>query len=247
MWKVTVKGLLAHKLRLALTALAIVLGVTFISGTLVLTDTLHTTFTTLFGHVYQNVDFEVRGKAAFSNDSSGAARSAIPSPSPSSTTVRKIPGVAVAEGTVTGYAQFVAPDGKAITTGGAPTIGLSFDPNAAAVGAPSRSAGTRPPRPTRWSWTPARPTSTTSGSVTVCGCSWPDRPQTFTISGIVKFGTADNLAGATLAAFDLPTAQTAVRRGRPVRRHRRAGQAGGRQGRAAAGHRQGPARPGSRW
>ena len=31
--------------------------------------------------------------------------------------------------------------------------------------------------------------------------------QTFTISGIVKFGTADNLAGATLAAFDLPTAQ----------------------------------------
>ena len=69
MWKVTVKGLMAHKLRLALTALAIVLGVTFISGTFVLTDTLHNTFTTLFGHVYQNVDFEVRGKAAFTNTS----------------------------------------------------------------------------------------------------------------------------------------------------------------------------------
>ena len=68
MWKVTVKGLLAHKLRLALTALAIVLGVTFISGTLVLTDTLHNTFTTLFGHIYQNVDFEVRAKAAFTGD-----------------------------------------------------------------------------------------------------------------------------------------------------------------------------------
>ena len=48
MWKVTIKGLLAHKLRLGLTALAIVLGVTFISGTFVLTDTLHNTFTTLF-------------------------------------------------------------------------------------------------------------------------------------------------------------------------------------------------------
>ena len=34
MWKVTIKGLLAHKLRLALTGLAIVLGVTFIAGTL---------------------------------------------------------------------------------------------------------------------------------------------------------------------------------------------------------------------
>ena len=32
-------------------------------------------------------------------------------------------------------------------------------------------------------------------------------PQTFTISGIVTFGTANNLAGATIAAFDLPTAQ----------------------------------------
>ena len=44
MRNVTIKGLLAHKLRLALTALAIVLGVTFISGTFVLTDTLHNTF-----------------------------------------------------------------------------------------------------------------------------------------------------------------------------------------------------------
>ena len=80
MWKVTIKGLLAHKLRLALTALAIVLGVTFISGTFVLTDTLHNTFTTLFGHVYQNVDFEVRGKAAFTSNTGGggAVRKPIP-------------------------------------------------------------------------------------------------------------------------------------------------------------------------
>ena len=48
MWKATLKGLLAHKLRLALTAVAIVLGVMFVSGTFVLTDTLHSTFTTLF-------------------------------------------------------------------------------------------------------------------------------------------------------------------------------------------------------
>ena len=52
MRKVTIKGLLAHKLRLALTALAIVLGVTFISGTFVLTDTLQNTFTVLFGNIF---------------------------------------------------------------------------------------------------------------------------------------------------------------------------------------------------
>src|ERR1019366_1352579 len=128
MWKVTSKGLLAHKLRLALTALAIVLGVTFISGTFVLTDTLHNTFNTLFGHIYQNIDFEIRGKAAFTDSSGGnAVRKAIPESLLAP--VRGVAGVAAAEGTVTGYAQFVAPDGKAITTGGAPTIGLSFNPN----------------------------------------------------------------------------------------------------------------------
>src|SRR5271167_4330219 len=128
MWKVTIKGLLAHKLRLGLIALAIVLGVTFISGTLVLTDTLHSTFTTLFGHIYQNIDFEVRGKAAFTGTSGNTtARKAVPESLLSS--VRDVPGVQAAEGTVSGYAQFVAPDGKAVTTGGAPNIGLSFDPN----------------------------------------------------------------------------------------------------------------------
>jgi len=41
MWNVTLRGLLARKLRMALTALAIIVGVTFVSGTLILTDTLH--------------------------------------------------------------------------------------------------------------------------------------------------------------------------------------------------------------
>ncbi len=206
MWKVTIKGLLAHKLRLALTALAIVLGVTFISGTFVLTDTLHNTFTSLFGHVYQNVDFQVRGQAVFTSNTGGGGAVRKPIPESIVTTVRKVPGVADAEGTVSGYAQFVAPDGKAISTGGAPTLGVSFDPD------PQLSSlhviqGTGP---------------TTSSDVLVDAATAKkyhfavgDRvrillsgaPQTFTITGIVRFGTADNLAGATLAAFNLPTAQ----------------------------------------
>jgi putative ABC transport system permease protein len=70
--KVTVSGLLARKLRLALTALAIVLGVTFVTGTLVLTDTLSHTFTTLVSSVYQHVSFEIRGKAAFNSNTAAA-------------------------------------------------------------------------------------------------------------------------------------------------------------------------------
>ena len=77
MWKVTIKGLLAHKLRLALTALAIVLGVTFISGTFVLTDTLHNTFSNLFGNIYSKIDFQVRGVAQLGNGGN-AVRNELP-------------------------------------------------------------------------------------------------------------------------------------------------------------------------
>src|ERR1700677_4973533 len=206
MWKVTVKGLLAHKLRLALTALAIVLGVTFVSGTLVLTDTLHNTFTTLFGHVYQNVDFEVRGKAAFNENSAtgGFGRNAIPESIVN--TVRAVPGVGYAEGNVSNIAQFVARDGKAISNGGAPTLGLSFDPNSqlSSLTLAAGHAPTTPDEVVMDAGTAQKYHFAVGDRVRVL---LPGPPQTFTISGIVKFGNADNLAGATLAAFDLPTAQ----------------------------------------
>src|ERR1700683_3708022 len=109
MRNVTIKGLLAHKLRLALTALAIVLGVTFISGTFVLTDTLHNTFGVLFGDIYQKVDFQVRGVAQLG---SGANASRNELPQSLLATVRGLSGVAGAQGEVSGYDQFVARDGK---------------------------------------------------------------------------------------------------------------------------------------
>jgi putative ABC transport system permease protein len=206
MWKVVLQGLLAHKLRLALTALAIVLGVTFISGTFVLTDTLHNTFTTLFGRVYQNVDFEVRGTATLSGGSgnTGAIRKAIPESI--ATTVRHVPGVEYADGVVNGYAQFVSPHGKAISNGGAPTIGTSYDQNSQ-LSALHLSAGAAP--------TSAHDVVMDAGTAQKYHFKVGDhvrvllagQPQTFTISGIVRFGNASNLAGATIAAFNLPTAQ----------------------------------------
>jgi putative ABC transport system permease protein len=206
MRRVVLKGLLAHKLRLALTALAIVLGVTFISGTFVLTDTLHNTFTTLFGRVYQNVDFEVRGTAAFTgNDGTGAARN--PIPQSIATTVRQIHGVAYAAGTVgIPYAQFVAPDGKAIDNGGAPTLGLSFDPNTQ-LSALRLTAGTAPvaSNDVVMDAATAQKYHFAVGDHVRMLLRGP--PRTFTISGIVTFGDASNLAGATLAGFNLATAQ----------------------------------------
>src|SRR5438477_8690896 len=110
MGKITLRGLLARKLRLALTALAIVLGVTFVTGTLVLGDTLNRTFNDLIGGVYQHVSFEVRGKAAFNeNTPQSVTGTAERKPVPASIAgeIRRLPGVSDVFGSVGGYAQFV--------------------------------------------------------------------------------------------------------------------------------------------
>jgi putative ABC transport system permease protein len=130
MRKVTISGLFARKLRLALTALAIVLGVTFVTGTLILGDTLNHTFNALIGTAYRHVSFEIRGKAVL-NDNSAVDSIADRKPIPQSiaTVVGRLPGVADVSGSVGGYAQFMARDGDAIGGGGSSTLGFSFDPN----------------------------------------------------------------------------------------------------------------------
>ena len=59
MLRVTFHSLLAHKLRLVLTGLAIVLGVGFVAGTLILSDTLNSTFNNLFATAYSGTDVGV--------------------------------------------------------------------------------------------------------------------------------------------------------------------------------------------
>src|SRR5260370_1111911 len=125
MWNVTIKGLLAHKLGLALTALAIVLGVTFISGTFVLTDTLHNTFPELFGNIYSKIDFQVRGVAQLGSGGN-ATRNELPESLLA--TVRGVPGVAAARGPGTGYAPLIRPHRHAPPPPGPPPPPRSVHP-----------------------------------------------------------------------------------------------------------------------
>ena len=203
MWKVTIKGLLAHKLRLALTALAIVLGVTFISGTFVLTDTLHNTFSNLFGNIYSKIDFQVRGVAQLGNGGN-AVRNELPESLLA--TVSAVPGVAAAHGQVTGYAQFISHDGKAIQTGGAPTLAVSFnpDPQFSSLHLIAGSAPVTAHDVVMDAGTAQKYDFSVGQQVRILTTG---PTQTFTITGIAEFGTANNLAGATLAAFTLPTVQ----------------------------------------
>src|SRR6266542_2085941 len=127
MWRATFKGLLAHKLRLGLTALAIVLGVGFVSGTYILTDTMGRAFDDLFQTINKGTAVDVSGVQKFtSNGPGGEAGTAERVPNSLIPTIQAVPGVRSAVGSLSGYAQLVAKDGKAVTTGGAPTLGTSW-------------------------------------------------------------------------------------------------------------------------
>ena len=208
MWKATKAGLLAHKLRLILTAFAVTAGVGFVCGTLVLTDTLGATFNTLFEEVSANKSVIVSGLSATGDDGDAAA----PLPDSIIDRVRAVPGVAAARGDVFSFAQIVGPDGKPVgAIGGAPTFGTSYQEG------PLSSTGIAAGRSPKGlgevaiDKATARRLGFTPGAkvriVTITGV------REYTLSGTLTFGSRDNLAGATQVSWDLPTAQQVL--GRP--------------------------------
>src|SRR3984893_15372949 len=127
--RVTIKGLLAHKLRFALTALAVMLGVAFMSGTMVLTDTISRTFDNLFADVNRGTDAYVPSALSLSSGCGGPVRrqrarvpaSLVPQ-------IEAVPGAAAAQGNLQFYAQLVDKKGKTVGNPqrGAPTFGFTW-------------------------------------------------------------------------------------------------------------------------
>src|SRR4249920_487851 len=131
MLRATIKSLLGRKLRLAMTALAVVLGVGMTAGSFILTDTALKSFDNLFGDVFKGVDVVVQATTAFepgaaSNSGGGSERKPIPeSVLPQ---VQAVDGVAAADGSIGGTAWIVDPEtNKVVQNGGAPPIGGSWD------------------------------------------------------------------------------------------------------------------------
>src|SRR5262252_5749804 len=124
MFTVVLQGLLQRKVRLVTTALAVILGVAFTAGTLVLTDTMSKIFNDLSAGVYQGTDAVVRAKAVFDGPmGTGKQRPLIDASLVS--TLSRVPGVAAAQGSAFGYTRLIGKDGTAIgnPAGGAPTLG----------------------------------------------------------------------------------------------------------------------------
>ena len=126
MLRATLSSLLARKLRLMLSGIAVILGVAFVSGTFVLTDTMGKVFDDLFADVNKGTAVTVEGTSALGE---GGNNDREPVTQATLEKIRNVPGVAEAQGAVFGTATIVMPNGKAYKTHGAPSFGLSMDVN----------------------------------------------------------------------------------------------------------------------
>jgi putative ABC transport system permease protein len=209
-FKIALKSTLSRRFRLLSTALSVMLGIAFLAGTFVFTDTIKRTFDDLFADVYQGTDAYVRPASVTEDDFGNEYRgrfsdSVLP-------TVRAVDGVAQAEGFVQSYAQIIDKDGDPIGDPTmAPTFGMSFISGAVSP------------------WRLVEGVAPVDGTQVVIDKESADKgdfeigdpvevtatagTKTFTLTGIVKFGSTDSPGGASAALFDLQTSESFL--GRP--------------------------------
>lgn len=183
-----------------LTALAVFLGVSMVCGTLVFTDTIRAAFRQQFVSAASGADVVVSSRV-----DEGSSISA-PAPLPTSliAQIRKLPGVAAANGQVRQPATIVGRNGGPVKSLGGSTVALSYLP--APFTGMTFVSGTRPSDSTQVALdegTANREHLRVGDSVSIVTAQPARR---FTITGLVRYGNA-SLGGSPFAVFDLSTAR----------------------------------------
>jgi putative ABC transport system permease protein len=120
MWSLAIKQVAAHRFRFVLTTLAVVLGVTFVSGTLVLTDTSQQLFDDKFTSRSSGSDLTIRTQVAF-DEAMGVEVEHDPVPTSLLAAVRDTAGVDEAAGVISGQGTLLV-DGEAVESTGQPLL-----------------------------------------------------------------------------------------------------------------------------
>src|SRR4051794_22272262 len=124
MLRATLKSLLGRKLRLVLSGLAVVLGVMFVAGAFVVTDTLGRSFDRVFATAYATTDVGVTAKPKIAVSEMEGEQVGTPLPEKAVTDVRAVDGVRSATGMVSADgARVIGSDGKVISSYGPPRLG----------------------------------------------------------------------------------------------------------------------------
>ncbi|MET0931657.1 MAG: FtsX-like permease family protein [Aeromicrobium sp.] len=215
MFRFTLRGLLARKIRLALSASAIVLGVAFLAGSLTFTDMIGRSFDNIVSGSVSDAEIRLsrlgRGAAMLGNQDERTL------PASLMQRLGELPGVERADGSVEGQGLFVVKkNGKLLGGTGAPTISLNYTEAPNAFGDPSVTiAGGRAPQRSgeiaidRRS---ARNAGYVLGDTVRMVTAGADPTISATLVGYADFA-GGGLAGATLVLFDTRTAQELFLRG----------------------------------
>jgi putative ABC transport system permease protein len=207
MIRVALKGLWGRKLRTFLTALAIVLGVSMISGTYVLTDTITASFTKVVDGSYENADAVVSGKVAFKNTNSNTEETPA-FPDSVLAKVKGLPDVAAAAGTINDEVKLIGRDGKVISTKGGESIGTSVDPKNDAQFTPLKLVSGQWPVGNGQIAIDERTSEKKHFAVGDSISAAADQGvRRFEITGVARFSSSASIGASTIAIFDVPTAQ----------------------------------------
>jgi len=203
MVRTAIKTVLAHKVRLLLTAVAIVLGVSLVSGTFIFTDTINAQFDSLLDDIYEGTDVSVRA--------AGGDFSAATEPFPASVydDVVAVDGVQAADpGVGSVSAQVLDSEGTPIGGQGPPTLGFSWGETPALNPMQIKDGNGRPPEGAGEAVldiNSARNAGLEIGdTMTVVAFNGPEQ---FELVGLASFGDADSLLGATLISFEIEEAR----------------------------------------
>ena len=198
---ITARSLWARKRRLVATLLAVGLGVAFLAGTLLLSDTLRANFDRLFTQADSGTDVVLRGATQIGSGNAtrtGVDASLLPR-------VRTVPGVADAQPFLEGYGQLLDRDGKPIGGNGPPTQAANWVGDPALN--PYRLVAGHAPRAADEvviNRGAARTGHLALGMTTTLLTPQPLRVH---IVGIATFGTADGFGPGTFTGMTLPAAQ----------------------------------------
>ena len=206
MLRATIKSLLAHKLRLLLSGLAVILGVLFVSGAFVLTDTLGRSFDSLFQSAFDGVNVQVEAKPKVQANQDSADDGGY-LPASLLDRVRVQDGVADATPRVgVDGARTIGSDGKVVSTFGPPRFGVDWPGMSRRVTLREGKAPTADDQ-----------IVVNAGLATTAGLHVGDRvgvltlaapKKTFTLVGIFEYsGGRGSLGGEQTVAFTMPVAQ----------------------------------------
>ncbi len=204
-----IRNLLAHKLRLLTTGLAVMIGVAFMAGTLVLTDTIQKTFDDLFTDAFENTDALVRAEASFDDPNGfGELRGRIDASLLDE--VEDVDGVALAAGDVWGFAQAVDRDGDPIGNpgAGAPTFGTNW--TASELNTWTLVEGDPPRGDDQVVFDKGTADDGGFGVGDQATVLVQGAPLEVTVSGIARIGGADSPGGASFTMFTTEAAQRYV-------------------------------------